>query len=213
MESYLVNPTNFPGWIPGSYDRPVLWKHLDLRGERPMYYLCLARAGGSGAGRPHHAADEDGPGAAGHPGQPPGGGGHGRAHRPVQLTGFVLAGVIAGAAGALHATLLRGVGYQTYPVATSILVFSMAVIGGISSLGGTLIGVGFVQAHLAYEVDDVEALCQRMKSAGYRESTPPNAHPYRKRRYFYDPEGNNWEFIQYLSKDPAERNDYKLPDR
>ena len=67
--------------------------------------------------------------------------------------------------------------------------------------------------HLAYEVDDVEALCQRMKSAGYRESTPLNAHPYRKRRYFYDSEGNDWEFIQYLSKDPAERNDYKLPDR
>jgi branched-chain amino acid transport system ATP-binding protein len=31
-------------------------------------------------------------------------------------------------------------------VATSILVFSMAVIGGISSLSGTLIGVAFVQA-------------------------------------------------------------------
>lgn len=34
--------------------------------------------------------------------------------------------------------------------------------------------------HLAYEVDDVEALCERMKSAGYKDSTPPNAHPYRK---------------------------------
>jgi uncharacterized glyoxalase superfamily protein PhnB len=62
-------------------------------------------------------------------------------------------------------------------------------------------------------VDDVEALCERMKSAGYRESTPPNKHPYRKRRYFYDAEGNDWEFVQYLSQDPAERNDYKLPDR
>jgi catechol 2,3-dioxygenase-like lactoylglutathione lyase family enzyme len=67
--------------------------------------------------------------------------------------------------------------------------------------------------HLAYEVDDVEALCGRMKSAGFRESTPPNAHPHRKRRYFYDAEGNDWEFVQYLSQDPAERNDYKLPDR
>ena len=67
--------------------------------------------------------------------------------------------------------------------------------------------------HLAYEVDDVQALCGRMKSAGYRESTPPNAHPYRMRVYFYDSEGNDWEFIQYLSQDPAERNDYKLPDR
>jgi hypothetical protein len=31
--------------------------------------------------------------------------------------------------------------------------------------------------------------------------------------YFYDPEDNDWEFVQYLSQDLAERNDYKLPDR
>ncbi|HEV7536495.1 MAG TPA: ATP-binding cassette domain-containing protein, partial [Acidimicrobiia bacterium] len=146
MESYLVNPTNFPRWIPGSYDRPVLWKHLDLRGERPMYYLCLAALAAvvlivhttlrTRTGRVLRAT-RDNPRAAAAMAVPT---------ARVQLTGFVLAGVIAGAAGALHATLLRGVGYQTYPVATSILVFSMAVIGGISSLGGTLIGVGFVQA-------------------------------------------------------------------
>ncbi len=45
--------------------------------------------------------------------------------------------------------------------------------------------------HLAYEVDDVEALRERLKSAGYRDSTVLNAHPYRKRVYFYDPEGND----------------------
>jgi catechol 2,3-dioxygenase-like lactoylglutathione lyase family enzyme len=67
--------------------------------------------------------------------------------------------------------------------------------------------------HLAYEVDDVEGLCERMRSAGYRECTPANAHPYRKRRYFYDAEGNDWEFVQYLSQEPAKRNDYKLADR
>ena len=67
--------------------------------------------------------------------------------------------------------------------------------------------------HLAYEVDDVEALRQRMKAAGYRDSTVPNAHPHRKRVYFYDPEGNDWEFVQYFSLDPAERHDYELSDR
>jgi catechol 2,3-dioxygenase-like lactoylglutathione lyase family enzyme len=67
--------------------------------------------------------------------------------------------------------------------------------------------------HLAYEVDDVEALRHRMASAGYTDSTPPNAHPHRKRLYFYDPEGNDWEFVQYMSQNPAERNDYRLPDR
>lgn len=66
--------------------------------------------------------------------------------------------------------------------------------------------------HLAYEVDDVESLRLRLKAAGYRESTPPNAHPYRKRVYFHDQDGNDWEFVQYCSQDPAERNDYELPD-
>jgi catechol 2,3-dioxygenase-like lactoylglutathione lyase family enzyme len=66
--------------------------------------------------------------------------------------------------------------------------------------------------HLAYEVDDAESLRGRLKAAGYRESTPPNAHPHRKRVYFYDPEGNDWEFVQYFSQNPAERNDYQLPD-
>ncbi len=66
--------------------------------------------------------------------------------------------------------------------------------------------------HLAYEVDNVESLRTRLKAAGYRESTPPNVHPHRKRVYFYDPDGNDWEFVQYFSQDPAERNDYELPD-
>jgi ABC-type branched-subunit amino acid transport system ATPase component/branched-subunit amino acid ABC-type transport system permease component len=145
MESYIVNPTNFRRWIPGSYDRPVLWKHIDLRGEQPMYYLCLAglvvvalvvhTALRTRTGRVLRAT-RDNPRAAAAMAVPT---------ARAQLAGFVLAGFIAGSAGALHATLLRGVGYQTYPVATSILVFSMAVIGGISSLPGTLIGVGFVQ--------------------------------------------------------------------
>lgn len=67
--------------------------------------------------------------------------------------------------------------------------------------------------HLAYEVDDVQALRGRLMSAGYQDSTPPNAHPYRTRVYFHDSEGNDWEFIQYFSQDPAERNDYNLADK
>lgn len=62
--------------------------------------------------------------------------------------------------------------------------------------------------HLGCEVDDVEALRARLRSAGYKDSTVPNSHPYRKRVYFYDPDGNDWEFVQYLSDDPAKRNDY-----
>ena len=66
--------------------------------------------------------------------------------------------------------------------------------------------------HLGYEVDDVEALRARLVAAGFEESTVPNSHPHRRRVYFYDADGNDWEFVEYFSEDPAERNDYELPD-
>jgi catechol 2,3-dioxygenase-like lactoylglutathione lyase family enzyme len=66
--------------------------------------------------------------------------------------------------------------------------------------------------HLGYEVDDVEALRSRLRAAGYTDSTFPNRHPHRKRVYFFDPEGNDWEFVQYLTQDPTERNDYDISD-
>jgi catechol 2,3-dioxygenase-like lactoylglutathione lyase family enzyme len=64
--------------------------------------------------------------------------------------------------------------------------------------------------HLGFEVDDLAALRERLSGAGYRETTVPNAHPHRRRVYFEDAEGNDWEFVEYRSSDPAERNDYAL---
>jgi catechol 2,3-dioxygenase-like lactoylglutathione lyase family enzyme len=66
--------------------------------------------------------------------------------------------------------------------------------------------------HLGFEVEDVEGIRARLLSAGYEESTVPNTHPHRRRVYFRDAEGNDWEFVQYSSDDPAQRNDYELPD-
>jgi catechol 2,3-dioxygenase-like lactoylglutathione lyase family enzyme len=66
--------------------------------------------------------------------------------------------------------------------------------------------------HLAFEVDDVEALRRRMTAAGYRDTTVPNKHPARRRVYFSDTDGNDWEFVEYLTADPALRNDYALAD-
>ena len=66
--------------------------------------------------------------------------------------------------------------------------------------------------HLGFEVDDVEALRARLRAAGYEDSTVPNAHPHRKRVYFHDAEGNDWEFVEYGSVDPALRHDYLLED-
>ena len=48
--------------------------------------------------------------------------------------------------------------------------------------------------------------------ACYKDSTIDNNHPFRKRLYFHDSEGNDWEFVEYLSNNFDERNDYKLAE-
>jgi catechol 2,3-dioxygenase-like lactoylglutathione lyase family enzyme len=62
--------------------------------------------------------------------------------------------------------------------------------------------------HLGWEVEDSSALCDRMQEAGFAPNMHYDDHPARRRVYFFDPEGNDWEFIQYLTDDPAARNSY-----
>ena len=62
--------------------------------------------------------------------------------------------------------------------------------------------------HLGWEVDDVTTLEARMRAAGYEPNLKANEHPARKRVYFYDPDGNDWEFVEYTTSDVHERNDY-----
>ena len=66
--------------------------------------------------------------------------------------------------------------------------------------------------HLGYEVDDVDSLRERLAAAGFKDSTYPNNHPHRKRVYFYDADGNDWEFVQYFTDDVTKRNHSDLPD-
>jgi hypothetical protein len=57
------------------------------------------------------------------------------------------------------------------------------------------------------------ALRERLARAGYRDSTVINDHPWRKRVYFFDPDGNDWEFVEYLTDDPEKRHDYLTPGK
>src|SRR5205807_1041862 len=62
-----------------------------------------------------------------------------------KLSSFVLAGVIAGVAGGLYAVLLGAVAFNTYDPSYGLVVFSMAVIGGLGSISGVLMGVGLIE--------------------------------------------------------------------
>jgi ABC-type branched-subunit amino acid transport system ATPase component/ABC-type branched-subunit amino acid transport system permease subunit len=144
-DAFFFNPTNFNSLIPSTIQRPVLWKRFDLTSERTLYYVCLGvlvavvvvvqglrRAR---AGRVMLATREN-PRAAAAMAVPT---------TRVKLVGFVTSGAIAGMAGGLHATILRGIGFGTYQPSESLLVFSMLIIGGADSIGGALLGVALVE--------------------------------------------------------------------
>jgi ABC-type branched-subunit amino acid transport system ATPase component/ABC-type branched-subunit amino acid transport system permease subunit len=145
MDQYVLNPSNYPDWIAGTIDRPVLWKRFPLESERAMYFLCvgtlvfavlvarlLRRA------RPGRVllAARDNELAAG---------AMAVSATRVRVGGMALAGMVAGLAGALFAVLENGVGGSAFPPQTSVLVFSMAVVGGLSSISGSLLGVAAME--------------------------------------------------------------------
>jgi uncharacterized glyoxalase superfamily protein PhnB len=57
-------------------------------------------------------------------------------------------------------------------------------------------------------VDDVGEVVARLEAAGHKRSSEPEMSRWRRRFYFLDADGLQWEFIQYLSDDPAKRNHY-----
>lgn len=63
--------------------------------------------------------------------------------------------------------------------------------------------------HLGFVVNDVNAVAERLLAAGYQRSFNRVEHPHRIRDYFEDQSGTEYEFVQYLSEDPQERNSYE----
>ena len=141
LDSYFLNPINFPELVPDNIVRPVLWKRFDLGSEWIAYYLCLAGLLAAVAvvralrrnrgGRVMIAVRDNERGAA-------------ALSVPTtrtKLQTFVLAGCIAGLAGGLYVIVAGGTGQGTFKPNMSIEVFSFSVIGGLGSVAGVITGV------------------------------------------------------------------------
>jgi ABC-type branched-subunit amino acid transport system ATPase component/ABC-type branched-subunit amino acid transport system permease subunit len=148
MNSFFLNPIHIHSVTPqGSWPRGNLFQRFDLTNNRTFFYFCLAflvltilfiqgmRRARSGRVL---LATRDNPKAAAAMSVP---------IIQTRLGGFVLAGVIAGVAGGLDVQLLAqaGIGNSTFDPSFGLVVFSMAVIGGLSSISGTLMGVALIQ--------------------------------------------------------------------
>lgn len=143
LDSYFLNPSNFPGLVPERIIRPVIWKRFSLDDPQVAYFLCLGAlvlvmlALGSlrrsRTGRVILGVRDNDRGAA-------------MLSVPVtriRLQTFMLSGAIAGLGGGLYVLILAGTAPSTFRPELSFLVFSFAVIGGLGSVAGAISGVLF----------------------------------------------------------------------
>ncbi len=63
--------------------------------------------------------------------------------------------------------------------------------------------------HVGFIVDNVDELTRKYEAAGFK-CAPTDEQPSRKRLYVTDHDALTWEFVEYLSADPAVRNDYSV---
>ena len=160
LDQYFLNSSTFPQFIPlNGVPRPLLLQRFDLNNNYTMYLVCLGFLGltilatrgmrKARAGRVLIGTNDNERAAA-------------SASVPttsVKLAGFATAGVIAGVAGALDVYLLGALNPGSFPPIDSITVFGYAVIGGLGSVTGVLLGIlifkylesitAFGQYHLA----------------------------------------------------------------
>lgn len=63
-------------------------------------------------------------------------------------------------------------------------------------------------AHVGFAVPSVDDVIARLAEIGAAPSHFGVAHPHRRNVYFIDDNGLEFEFVEYLSADPEERNHY-----
>ena len=63
-------------------------------------------------------------------------------------------------------------------------------------------------AHVGFVVDHLDELQKRLEAKDFSPVIIGADHPHRKNLYFHDPEGFEFEFIEYLSDTPSEKNQY-----
>lgn len=84
------------------------------------------------------------------------------------------------------------------------LAFNNDGVGENRDLTGHQIGL----AHFAFVTDNLDAIIERLDTAGYPIDKEGAEDDFRRNVYYIDPNGYEVEFVQYLSDIPSERNRY-----
>ncbi|HVE75538.1 MAG TPA: ABC transporter permease [Actinomycetota bacterium] len=143
VQRVLFNEQLFESLIPGRVERPSLF-FIHFAEERNYYYLCLAfllltvlvvkKLRSSRTGRVLIAIREEEQSVQA----------FGINVARARISAFALSGVLAGVAGVLFIHHQRAVDPTSFAAEVSIQMFIMAMIGGITSVTGALLGATYI---------------------------------------------------------------------
>lgn len=144
VSEWLLSPQYFPSLNPLELGRPTLFGKLPLSSPVTFYELCLGallvtlllarNLRRSRAGRALLAVRDSPEDAAA----------FGVVPWRERLSAFAFAGALAGMAGGLYVVAVGGTGFGGIDPTLSVTVFSMAVVGGLGSLTGALLGAAYI---------------------------------------------------------------------
>ncbi|TML39453.1 MAG: hypothetical protein E6G27_10835 [Actinobacteria bacterium] len=143
--SFFLRHRFVPWFVPDFVPRPSLWDRIAFGSDRGMYFVCLgalvlvmmaARSlRNSRTGRVLIATRDNVPGTQA----------MSINTTKAKLTAFAISGAIAGAAGALYVLHQTAFKSDAFSPDISLRLFSMVVIGGLSSLPGAILGATFIK--------------------------------------------------------------------
>ncbi len=141
----FLNSAYLDWFVPKGVEPPILWERIDLRTDWVQYEACLVallltiavarNLRASRIGRVLIAVRDNEAAAATLTISP----------TVAKLTGFAISGAMAGFAGSLYVVNQRGIFADAFDAEVSIRLFSMVVIGGLGTIGGALLGAGYVR--------------------------------------------------------------------
>ena len=145
VNTFFLNAAYFPILTPAQVYRPVLLNRIDLAGPLAFYYFCLAvlvvavvitrNYRRTRVGRAALAVRDNERGASAY------------AVPPVRakLVAFAVSGAMAALAGGLYVIGLQGMPFSGFNPETSLVIFTIVVIGGLGSMTGPILGAIYVE--------------------------------------------------------------------
>ncbi len=144
---FFLNAEYF-GWLRPESNirvlRPVIFDKFDLESEHAYYYVVLLFFALAAAAVWRVRTSRTGRAIVAHRENPRAAQSYAINSTRIQLTAFGISGFLAGIAGGLHSYHQHGLAVDLLDAENNMLLFSIAIVGGLGSLAGAMLGAAYL---------------------------------------------------------------------